>query len=83
MGYYAVVANGTIPGTSDIYESEEKAVAAVHRAEQDIETGGRYECDPDVLASARIYCYRTRAAARKANIDDTRKEGVISMKFVY
>lgn len=69
--YYVVVSfGGSVSGAGGVYGTEAEAREKLARASHDTATSGRYWTDPAVLASARVYRYTTRRAARTADISD-------------
>ena len=69
--YYVVVSfGGCVTGAGGVYTSEDEAREKIIRAERDTQCGGRYYTDPAVLHRARVQGYRTRKAAKTADISD-------------
>lgn len=68
--WYALVSFGGSLNCPKVHRTAEEAAKCLNQVQRDTQCGGRYSSDTAVIASTRIYSYRTRAEARKANITD-------------
>lgn len=68
--WYALVTFGPSLNCPKVHRTAEEAAKCLSRVRADTAGGGRYASDPAAIASVRIYSYRTRAEARKADISD-------------